>query len=319
MNVQMNANMRADRAPGLAAVAWGRRDCLLGLLGLLAGTSQAADPQPFRLGLYMPTIRDMPRKDVEVSMRFWYEELARAANVTFLPARFYDDMNSLKRDVDAGTVNFFIATVMAVAEKFSAEELRDGITSYKSVDDDLLLVVGREAGIRAIKDLPGKRLALMDSDELTEVYLETLLLSALGRTGPQRLGPITRETRSSKLTHRLFFNQADAALIYRSGYEAALALNPQIAQRVQVLEAYTFKTRSPTIGLFSARVDPVQRELLTTNMLDVGRTPRGRQVLDLYQADVMVRASVSEIAPYQALLERRRLLRQDKGVHKGAP
>lgn len=309
----------APTVTSLSALAWGRRDWLLGTLGLLAGAGHAAEPQPFRLGLYLPTLRDMPRKDVEVSMRFWYEELARAANVTFLPARYYDDMGSLKRDVDAGVVNFFIATVMAMAENFSSEDLRDGIASYKSVDDDLLLVVGREAGIRSIKDLPGKRLALMDSDELTEVYLETLLLTALGRTGPERLGPITRETRSSKLTHRLFFKQADAALIYRSGYEATLALNPQIAQRLQVLDAYTFKTRAPSIGLFSAQVDSVQREQMIRTMLEVGRTPRGRQVLELYQADTMVRASVSEIAPYQALLERRRALRQVHGLAKGRP
>jgi ABC-type phosphate/phosphonate transport system substrate-binding protein len=181
--------------------------------------------------------------------------------------------------------------------------------SYKTVDDDLLLVVRRDAGIRSMKDMAGKRFAMLDGDELSKVYLETLLLGALGPTGPDQLGVITLEPRSSKLTHRLFFGQADVALVYRSGYEAALELNPQIGQRLQVLDAYTFKTRSPFIGLFGAHVDDAFREVLIQIILTVGDTPRGRQMLQLYQGNVMARASVSEIAPYKALLDKRRLLK----------
>lgn len=280
---------------------------------------RAAEPPPFAFGVYLPTIREVPRKDIEVSMRFWFEELARMSVIKIRPVRYYDDMASLKRDVNAGDIDFFIASAMGVAEVFPPGELRDGVVSYKTVDDDLLLIVRRDAGIRSIKDMAGKRFAMLDADELSKVYLETLLLSVWGPTGADRLTAISLEPRSSKLTHRLFFGQADAALVYRSGYEAALELNPQIGQRLQVLDAYTFKTRSPFIGLFGAHVDDSFRELLIKIMLTVGETPRGRQVLQLYQGNVMARASVSEIAPYKALLDKRRLLRQSGSGLKEKP
>lgn len=296
--------MKFLRAPNW--VAW-----LVGVFLLVVGQAPvgAAEPPPFAFGVYLPTIREVPRKDIEVSMRFWFEELARVSAIKIRPVRYYDDMASLRRDVNAGEIDFFIASEMGVAEVFSAGELRDGVVSYKTVDDDLLLVVRRDAGIRSMKDMAGKRFAMLDGDELSKVYLETLLLGALGPTGPDQLGVITLEPRSSKLTHRLFFGQADVALVYRSGYEAALELNPQIGQRLQVLDAYTFKTRSPFIGLFGAHVDDAFREVLIQIILTVGDTPRGRQMLQLYQGNVMARASVSEIAPYKALLDKRRLLK----------
>ncbi len=306
--------MKFLRAPHWAA--W-----LVGVLLLVFGQAPvgAAEPPPFAFGVYLPTIREVPRKDIEVSMRYWFEELARVSSIKIRPVRYYDDMASLKRDVNAGDIDFFIASAMGVAEVFPPGELRDGVVSYKTVDDDLLLIVRREAGIRSVKDIVGKRFAMLDTDELSKVYLETLLLSALGSTGPDQLGAITLEPRSSKLTHRLFFGQADVALVYRSGYEAALELNPQIGQKLQVLDAYTFKTRSPFIGLFGAHVDDDFREKLIKIILAVGETPRGRQVLQLYQGNVMARANVSEIAPYKALLDKRRLLKLPGSARKVKP
>jgi hypothetical protein len=276
----------------------------------------AAEPlPPLLIGFYTPIIRDIPRKDVEVSLRFWTEELARSINLTYKPILFYDDLDTLRRDLGSGKLNFIVATSMGVAQHFPLDEISDGFSGYKTHPDHLLLVVRRDAGIRGPTDLAGKRIGLLDGDELSGVYFETLLMKAWGKPDWNRLGPITRELRSSKLAHRLFFNQVDAALILRSGYEAALALNPQIGQRLQVLEDFTFKTRSPHIGLFSSRVRPEHRELITQAALKINDTPRGRQVMQIYLADNMVTTAVSDLAPYRDLLETHRdlLARAGKG------
>ncbi len=294
---------------------------LLRLLCLVAGlvaavTGAGAELPPVAIGFYMPVIREVSRRDVEISLRFWVEELARSINLTYKPVQFYTDMAELKRDMDAGHINYLVATSMGVAQHFTPEELGDGFSGYKQNPEHLLLVTRRDANIASLADLAGKRMGVLGGDELSEIYLETMLLKIWGKADWSRLGPVIREARSSKLAHRLFFDQLDAALIYRSGYEAAVTLNPQVGQRLRVLDEYTFKMRSPHIGLFSSKVPYEQREIISRAALKLNDTTRGRQVLQIYQADDLVRTGVAELDPYYKLLATRKALR---GATSGAP
>jgi hypothetical protein len=274
------------------------------LLCLIFQAATARAEQPIvAIGFHTVVMRDFSRKDVEVSLRFWVEELSRSVNVGFRPVRFYDDLEEMKRDMDAGVINFMVASAMGIVQHFPPETLSDGFAGYKSVADHLLLVVRRDAGIRGPADLAGKRVVLPEGDDLTDIYLDTLLMKAWGKPDRSRLGIITRVERSSKMAHRLFFDQADAALINRSSYEAAAALNPQLNQRLTVLEDYSFRCRSAHIGLFSATLSPEHRERITQAALRLNDTARGRQVLQIYQADALVRTSVGDLIPFRELLE----------------
>jgi len=277
-------------------------------LVLLCFGPARAEPPPVAIGFYLPVVRDLPRKDVEVSLRFWVEELARNLGLTYRPVQMYDDLAALKRDMDSGKVNFLVTTAIGAVKHFAPEELADGFAGYKSKPDHLLLVVRRDAGISTPGDLAGKRIALMEGDDLSDLYLETLLLKAWGKADWKRLGLLSREQRSGKLAHRLFFGQTDAALIYRNGYEAALALNPQLGQRLQVLNDFSFRIRSPHIGVFSAQVRAEHREAITQATLRLNQTARGRQVLQIYQADDLVRTTLQELAPFRELIETHRQL-----------
>lgn len=272
---------------------------------LLSGSVTAwADPlPPIAIGFYTPVIRDFPRKDVEVSLRFWTDELARSLNLTYKPIQLYDDLDQLRRDMLAGKINFMVASSMGVVQHFAPDEISNGFTGIKNVPNYLYLVVRHGAGIRTPADLGGKRVMLLDGDELSTVYLETLMLKAWGKPDWARLGSVSREQRSVKMVNGLFFGQADAALIDRTAYEAALALNPQIGQRLEILDDYTFKGRSPHIGLFSSRMAPADRERITEAALKLNETARGRQVLDIYKSDTMARTSVESLVPYRELME----------------
>ncbi len=276
--------------------------CVLALLIALGpGIARADEPPPIAIGFYMPLIRDVPRKDVEVTLRFWVEELTKPFNLTYRPVRLYDRMDELKRDMQADRINFIVAGSMAVAQHFSDAELAGGFSGVKSTPEHLLLVVRRAAGIRTLPDLAGKRVLMLDQDELSEVYLKTLLMTA--SLSPNGLAAIRKEKRSNSLVLQLFFNQGDAALINRNAFEIAQTMNPQIGERLEVLDAYTFKARASGTGLFSARVSPEHRDFITQAALKIGTTARGRQLLEIYQADTMVKTEVSDLNPYRELLD----------------
>jgi hypothetical protein len=285
-----------------------RRWLFLLLFAGLGGAGAEGLP-PVAIGFYMPVMRDLPRQDVEVSLRFWVEELARSLNLTYKPVRFYESMADLRRDMTAGSINFVVGTSVDIALTFPVQELADGFAGYKAEPDHLLLVVRRDSGIQSPADLAGKRVVLLERDKLSDIYLETLLLQARGSLDRNRLATLGREQRSSKLAHRLFFKQADAALIYRNGFDAALALNPQIDRELRVLEDYSLKIRSPHIGLFSAHVRPEHRSLITEAARRLNSTARGRQVLNIYQTEGIELTRVGDLEPFARLLETYRALK----------
>lgn len=278
----------------------------LTFLGL--GIAQAEPPPPVAVGIYMPVLRDVPRKDAEVSLRFWVEELAQSIGLTYKPIRFYDTMEEMKNDVETGVLNFIVASSMGIVQHFSPNQLSDAFSGYKNSHDNLLLIVRRAASARTFSDLSGKRFAVLDQDELSEIYLQTLMMKTWRKAEESRFAALYRDKRSSNLVHRLFFDQSDAALVYRNTYEAALALNPQIEQRLQILDDYTFKGRSPYIGFFSSKLAPEHREVITAGAMKLNSTARGRQVLEIYKSDAMAPSKTQELEPFRELLATHRVL-----------
>lgn len=283
----------------------------MAIVTLLAcvGAARADEPPPIAIGMYNQVLRDVPRTDVELSLRFWVDDLARLVNVPFKPIRFYDSLADMRRDLKAGTINFIIGTSMGIARHFPADELQDGFSALKVIDSHLLMVVRRDSGVRQLPDLAGKRLVMLDDDELSEVYFETLLMRAWRKPDESRLSSVHREKRSSAIVHRLFFNQADVALVERSTFDTAIAMNPQVAQQVMVLEHLSFQSKTRHTAFFSSRVAPDHVDRITKSALTLGDTVRGRQVLDIYHADNMQVTHVKDLEPFRALLNQHQSLK----------
>lgn len=275
--------------------------------------STAAETTLLAIGFYVPAVRDVPRRDVELSLRFWAEEIGTSLGVKYKPIRMYDDMAELRRDMLAGDINFVVGSAMAVAQNFADAELADGFSGRKRQPDHLLLVVRRDAGIAAPAQLRGKRVVLLEHDELSEVYLQTLLGRAFGAIDTHGMVELSHEKRSANLVHRLFFKRADATLITRNAYDTAVELNPQVGQQLQVLEPHSFKGRAVAVGLFSAQVSPAYAQAVTQAAMTLQNTVRGRQVLGIFQSEAMSVSKVADLAPYRVLLaDQKALLKTPK-------
>ena len=259
-----------------------------------------ATPPLLAIGVYMPAVRDIPRKDVEITVRFWVEEIASKAGVSIKPVQLYDDLSELKRDVDSGKVNYIVGTPMGLAQQFSDDDLAGGFTGAGAANDALMLVVRRDSGIKSPGDLAGRHVQLRERDELSEIYLNTLLRSS--GISPSQLKVVSTQKNANSLVLKLFFDQCDAALITRNAFELAAELNPQIRKRLQVLDAYTFDAYRDNIALFSSSVSTEDREAMIAAALKVENTPRGRQLLEIYRTDRLILSNVSDLHPYRDLL-----------------
>lgn len=282
-----------------------RRICrfcrLVLLLGAIAAApvAQAAE-EVVRLGFYVKVTRDLSRAEVQSSLEFWADELGGKFNVP-TQVRFYDDMRTLRRDFDHGLVNFVITSSMDFVRHFKVEELAEGFVGSIQVDHTLQLVSRADGDIRDLAQLPGKRIALLKDDELSEVYLETLCLRQHRRACKDVFASMEPIETSNKLALRLFFGKTDLILTRKNGMEVAKEMNPQIGKATRLVRQ--FPVKSSYYGLFSRRVDKSFRDHALQHLPNMHKNPRGRQVLEVFHVDRLELASETELLPFVRLYQ----------------
>ena len=268
------------------------------LLGLLALAGQAwAEPAmtPLVLGFYLPGIRDANPTDVRASLQLWVEEIAKPYRLQG-EARMYENMRTLYRDAMQKRVDLVIAPAMELSETFRPEELTQGFSARRRGSaEGLALIVQKKSGLSQFRDLRGKHVLRLSNDRLGQVFLETQCLRETG-SPCSVLFDLAEEKRDVQSIHRVFFGQADAALVSLSTLHAASELNPQIGARLRVL--LEWKVQSLAFGMMTVRSDPAYRDLLLLSAMQASQTLRGVQILELFKTDYMMRAGISDVQPF---------------------
>ena len=270
----------------------------LGLLGLLVLAGQArAEPAmtPLVLGFYLPGIRDANPTDIRASLQLWVEEIAKPYRLQG-EARMYDDMRVLYRDAMQNRVDLVIAPAMELTETFRPEELTQGFSARRrGSDEGLALIVQKSSGLSQFRDLRGKHVLRLSNDRLGQIFLETQCQRETA-SPCSKLFNLAEEKRDVQSIHRVFFGQADAALVSLGTLHAASELNPQIGARLRVL--LEWKAQSLAFGMMTVRSDPAYRDLLLRSAMQASQTVRGVQILELFKTDYMVRAGISDVQPF---------------------
>lgn len=91
-------------------------------------------------------------------------------------------------------------------------------------------------------------------------------------------------------------------------YRLATELNPQVRERIQVLERLPIY--AGPMGLFSARLNPLFREYVTAKVPQMNHSPRGQQLIELLQTEKLSRFSKDRLDPLRALVQEHDTLRQ---------
>jgi hypothetical protein len=277
------------------------------LLALFAGIVGATTGgEVARLGMYMPIARDLSRLDTRTALEVWAEELTSRFQVP-THISFYDDVNELRRDFDAGKVNLVVADAMTFVRHFKEDELADGFTAKLQADASLQLLA--KPGIGK-PELAGRKIAVIEGDEISNTYLETLCLRQYGRDCASVIGAIVPVANTHRAVTRLFFNQVDFALVNRHGMETAKEMNPQLGKAGEIVDQLYYETYY--FGFFSQKVSPSFRRFALRTIPEVHLNPRGKQLLDVFKTDRMAFAEPAMLKPFYALERDYRALKSRK-------
>lgn len=269
---------------------------LLGVLILLVLPTMAFAQDVARMGFNVKIARDLNRSNVQAALGLWADELSKAYSVP-TETEFYDDMATMRRDFDAGRVNLVIADAMTFVRHFKPEELADGFTTRLPTDASLLLLA--RPGSSDARQLINKRIARLEDDDVSGIFLETLCLRRAGKSCAALPVMFVGVPNNHQALTRLLFGQVDLALVNQHGWETAVELNPQLRQAGVVVDRMNFETQF--FGFYSAGVSPEFRHFSLRAIPNMHLEPRGRQMLDVFKTDRVATADPTILKPFYQL------------------
>ena len=283
-------------APLLLAIAL----CFAGP-ACLAGAAQAELKQArLNAGYYFNSISDIPnRTDIEISLNYWLKDMfdkeAEKHNFHILPSHafIFERMEDMRLAFDRGELDMIVAPPLLISRYFKRPELSDGFFAVLdgNQEESLLLIVNAEKNIQDIKDLPGKRLAMIKTDDLAEIFLDRQVLDSMHKRYKDIGLSILYPNNLNQIILDLYFDKADAGIVYRSSYSLMAELNPAVAEKVKILGEYPVKSKNFS---FFRHGYPLLGEFNLV-MHDFAKTERGRQILQVFKTNDIVQCPLEEL------------------------
>jgi len=271
-----------------------------GIMCLAHSEEQEAKSGRVNMGLYTKSITEQASiSDIEISMNFWVKDAlafeARKAGIEIQStgAFLYESMQDMRADFDHGKLDIIVAPPLLISRYFKRDEITDGFSGMLEgrKPDNLLLIVRTESNIQSIRDLRGERIAMLEGDELAEMYMDTLFLRTFKQGYKNMVASIQQQTKANRIVLDLYFNKADAGLVYVNSYQVMSELNPDIKNKVKILD--TFEVRSKNYS-YIRKGYPLANEMRQI-ALSFYKSARGKQILDIYKTPELDFLKVDEL------------------------
>lgn len=292
---------------------------IAGLLFFSCCTLRAEQPpatvEHFNIGVYLNSLNEVVnRTDIEISLNFWAKDVftaeARTRNfhIASSKAVLFDRIEDMKNVFEADELDLIIAPPLLIAKHFRRDHLENGFVGVLAdkKQDNLVLIARTDKRIDSVKDLPGKRIGIIDNDELADVFLDTLTLKSL-RQGYKEIGmTVQHQRKNNHIVLDMYFDKADAGVIYRSALDTMAELNPDIRNKIKTLAELPIKGKSFS---FFRRGYPLTAEL-TDIAMAFKNNVRTQQILDVFKTTDLDYCRVEELNDIDALYKNYLQLKQ---------
>jgi ABC-type phosphate/phosphonate transport system substrate-binding protein len=194
-----------------------------------------------RFGLSSSIIEsDMNQDDAIAATKVWAGAMGKGVGLwQTAEATVIQDKSRLISSLNRGEIDIFALGTQEFLESENQLRAVPCLTYMQAgqIENQYLIIVRQDSGIRTVGDLRGKRLALPKGgrNTLAPIWLDVVL----GENGTKEKEAFFREIRDvqkpSQAILPIFFKQIEAGLILRSAFDTAVALNPQIGQQLKAL------------------------------------------------------------------------------------
>ena len=268
-------------------------------------------------------VTNISKKDAEVAISIWAKQGMESIDIIAQPKiAFYENKRDLQAAIERRELDFL--SLSSVEYLQLREHIEPVLLSQigERPDGRRLLLVHRDRQWKDLEDLRGGHLVaeagLNGRDSLSLIWLNLELLRA-GLYDPQT--PFFRRTQTVNKTMPAIlpvaFKQADAALVYGPNFATIAELNPQLEHELVALR--TSPHMLPVITCIPYYVAATRRQQLIDIMLQIDKTPQGKQIMTLFGIDGVKPFDPELLEPIERLIAERDSLSARLKTRKKTP
>ena len=162
-------------------------------------------------------------------------------------------------------------------------------------DDAFVVIMKQNQSLEQLYNMSNPIIALRKNEDLSKILIKYMFL----KNNKNENVSLVNTNKHSTALLKLFFNQANAAIVSKKTFDFANELNPQIGKQLKIV--YTSKVSSELFGYFRKGFDDTLRKIVTDLALKIVNSSRGEQLLLIFKTDSIVRVKVDDLKPTEEL------------------
>jgi hypothetical protein len=266
---------------------------LLAPLLLLLALRAPAQPAPqvrITAGIARNAFLAVNPQDMDAAFRTLGAALGRNYGYDLrLEARFFDQTAEFQAAVAAGEIQVGLINPWEFMDLHANLEVEPAFVhiDHEQPTCRYLLLTSRRSGLNAVSDLRGLDLLVLDgpAGAMALPWLETIL-------DQERLGPAERffgrlemAPRASAAVQPVFFGSRQACVLDQGSYQVMAELNPQLGEALQAIAVSPPYANGLMLLARKGWPSERTREDFRRAMLELPRTPEGRQLLTMFRTE----------------------------------
>jgi len=276
-------------------------------------------PTTLRVGFSARVFPDVDQRDAQVAMELWTRELARGMGIKTTPiTKIYKNPDDLLEAVKRGDLTVVTLPAIEYLQIRDRAPMNPIIVASSNAGNarQYALIVRRGSGIRSISDLRDKTIILPSSskNEASHIWLHVLLLKEVKQDRTLFFRKVFESSAASKSILKVFFHQADAAIVSRGALETGAELNPQVGRELAVIAES--KPLHGDITCVPTMVSEKLKRTIMNSALHLHETTTGKQIFTLFQIDRVIPYQASYLEGLIALLREQAKLQSKSALRR---
>ncbi|MBK7104873.1 MAG: PhnD/SsuA/transferrin family substrate-binding protein [Ignavibacteriae bacterium] len=262
--------------------------------------------KPIFVGFSISLFNDVDIRDAEAAIKMWGNELLKNMHSTITPeTQIFENSADLVSAINKNQVDLIALPTLDFLEIRNKANIEPNlITSINGKHGyDFIVVVRKDKNIKKLQDLKNAivNIPTKITGNLTKMWL-TVFLHEKKINIDNFFKEIKEYDKPSQALLPVFFNQADVCVIPSMSYNTMLELNPQLKKELVIIETSPILVNG--LMCLNKSIEPDLKKSLLQAASKLGKTPSGKQILNLFKSEDVIIFEEKHIKEIQILNEK---------------
>jgi ABC-type phosphate/phosphonate transport system substrate-binding protein len=282
---------KAQNAKCRRLFVWIFMGALVCVGSLLLGQTQGPVSGTLGIGFTSSFFVGVNASDGLSATKVWADAIVKKKSLSLVTSSMvFGDLLELEKAVKEGKADM----VTLLTREYLSLEGKIPLEPYfvpenhAKMKEECLLLVHDRSGIRSLEELAKKNILISDDSRVSlgKIWLENILMGKGYVSLDAFFGKVSLIPKPSQALLPVFFQQADACLINKEGFETMVELNPQLKRDLRVI------AQSPagivSIICIRSSYKAALRQILIESLQDLHVESKGQQILTLFKVEKLI-------------------------------